>query len=61
MIMQYEDEVLQAQAVSILPDKIVTLVGAKGEQEDQLAKQLLAFFKNEFFTWVNFAALSLRD
>ena len=53
MTMQYEDEVLQAQAVSVLPDHIVALIGQKGEAEDHLAKQLLAFFKNDFFTWVS--------
>ena len=55
--MQYEDEILQAQAVSVLPDRIVDLIGQTGEKEDQLAKELLAFFKNDFFTWVSLISL----
>ena len=55
--MQYEDDVLQAQAVSVLPDHILALIGQKGEKEDELAKHLLAFFKNDFFTWVSLSHL----
>ena len=50
--LQYEDETLQALAMSVLPDDVLEAVGAEGEAEDQLARRLLAFFKNNFFSWV---------
>ena len=64
--MQYEDELLQAMAQSVMPmgrltesaDKAAALSASIGEQplrqtEDLLAQQLLAWFKYEFFTWVS--------
>lgn len=52
LAVQYEDETLQAQALSLLPDDILGAIGSEHEEEDRLARRLLAFFKNEFFTWV---------
>ena len=53
-LLQYEDEVLKATALSVLPQNIWELIGSQGAQQDELARRLLAFFKNEFFTWVSF-------
>ena len=50
--LQYEDETLKVQALSVLPDDIFSAIGASGEAEEALARQLLAFFKNDFFAWV---------
>lgn len=63
---QYEDELLQALAQSVMPmdrlidsaDKAAALSAALQEQpvrqrEDLLAQVLLTWFKQEFFTWVS--------
>ena len=66
LLMQYEDELLQAIAQSIMPldqmnssaEDAATLSAAMGEQpvrqvEDLLARELLTWFKHDFFTWVS--------
>ena len=55
LLLQYEDELLKATALSVLPQNIWELIGSQGAQLDELARRLLAFFKNEFFTWVGCA------
>ena len=63
--LQYEDELLQAIAQSVMPldrltssaDSAAALSASMGEQpvrqaEDLLAQELLAWFKHDFFTWV---------
>ncbi len=63
--MQYEDELLQAIAQSVMPlDRLVSsaqsaaaLSASMGERparqtEDLLAQELLTWFKHDFFTWV---------
>lgn len=68
--LQYEDELLQALAQSVMPmdrltksvDKAAALSAAMGEQpvrqaEDLLAQELLGWFKHEFFTWVSRGAM----
>ena len=65
MVLQYEDELLQAIAQSVMPldrlissaDSAAALSASIGEQpvrqaEDLLAQELLAWFKHDFFTWV---------
>ena len=59
-MLQYEDELLKATALSVLPQNIWELIGSQGAQQDELARRLLAFFKNEFFTWVGFAETLTR-
>ena len=65
-IPQYEDETLQAMALSCIPgDELqekaqqqVHEAYARGEslaEQDTLAKQLLEWFKHSFFTWVSAA------
>lgn len=69
-MLQYEDELLQALAQSVMPmdrligsaDKAAVLSAALLEQpvrqrEDLLAQELLTWFKHEFFTWVRNAAV----
>lgn len=69
-MLQYEDELLQALAQSVMPmdrlidsaDKAAALSAALQEQpvrqqEDLLAQELLTWFKNDFFTWVRKAAV----
>ena len=62
--MQYEDETLQAMALSCIPDdelreeaqQQVHEAQAKGQhlaEQDAMAKQLLDWFKHKFFTWVS--------
>ena len=62
--MQYEDETLQAMALSCIPDdelreeaqQQVHEARAKGQhlaEQDAMAKQLLDWFKHKFFTWVS--------
>lgn len=68
-MLQYEDELLQALAHSVMPmdrligsaDKAAALSACLQEQpvrqrEDLLAQELLSWFKHEFFTWVSKAA-----
>ena len=61
--MQYEDETLQAMALSCIPDdelrekaqQQMHEARSRGEElaaQDDLAKQLLEWFKHKFFTWV---------
>lgn len=63
--MQYEDEMLQALALSVIPqDQLRERARAAAEQtqgavqaeEDAFAWQLLSWFKRDFFTWVRLAA-----
>ena len=65
-ILQYEDETLQAMALSCIPEdelqekaqQQVHEAHARGEslaEQDALAKQLLEWFKHSFFTWVSAA------
>ena len=65
-IPQYEDETLQAMALSCIPEdelqekaqQQVHEAHARGEslaEQDALAKQLLEWFKHSFFTWVSAA------
>ena len=69
-MLQYEDELLQALAQSVMPmdrligsaDKAATLSLSLQEQparqrEDLLAQELMSWFKHEFFTWVCKAAV----
>ena len=49
---QYEDETLQALALSVMPDRVLELAQPSPEQEDELATRLLAWFKTDFFAWV---------
>ena len=69
-VLQYEDELLQALAQSVMPmgrltdsaDKAAALSASLQEQpvrqrEDLLAQELLSWFKHEFFTWVSNAAV----
>ena len=64
--MQYEDELLQALAQSVIPidrlidsaEKAAALSASMQEQparqsEDLLAQELLSWFKDEFFAWVS--------
>ena len=64
-LLQYEDETLQAMALSCIPDdelrekaqQEIPEAHARGEtlaEQDALAKQLLEWFKRKFFTWVSF-------
>ena len=70
-MLQYEDELLQALAQSVMPmdrlidsaDKAAALSMSLQEQpvrqqEDLLAQELLSWFKHDFFTWVRKAAAS---
>ncbi|CAL5219072.1 g835 [Coccomyxa viridis] len=61
---QYEDETLQAMALSCIPDdelrekaqQQMHEARSRGEdlaEQDAMAKQLLMWFKHTFFTWVN--------
>ncbi len=63
---QYEDETLQAMALSVIPEddlqaaaeQAIAESKAKGEepvlaQQDALARQLLLWFKRDFFKWVS--------
>lgn len=63
-LLQYEDETLQAMALSCIPDdelrekaqQEIPEAHARGEtlaEQDALAKQLLEWFKRKFFTWVS--------
>ena len=52
MCQQYEDEMLQALAISALPSHITELLDSVPLDRDHLAKELLAWFKNDFFSWV---------
>ena len=45
---QYEDELTQAIAMSVIPEE----VQAKTDQKEQL-KALLAWFRNDFFKWTD--------
>ena len=62
--MQYEDETLQAMALSCIPDdelreeaqQQVHEARAKGQhmaEQDAMTRQLLDWFKHKFFTWVS--------
>lgn len=70
--MQYEDELLQALAQSVIPmdrlidtaDRAAALSASLQEQparqsEDLLAQELLSWFKHEFFAWVSDAVCCL--
>ena len=72
-MLQYEDELLQALAQSVMPmdrlidsaDKAAALSVSLQEQpvrqrEDLLAQELLSWFKHEFFTWVRKAAVLFK-
>ena len=63
--MQYEDELLQAIAQSVMPlDRLTSCAGSAAalsvsldeqpvrQAEDLLAQELLTWFKHDFFTWV---------
>lgn len=65
VLLQYEDQLLQALALSVMPLDRLTIAAedaaalsrATGEEppkaaEDRLAQELLNWFKHEFFTWV---------
>lgn len=71
-IVQYEDELLQALAQSVIPmdrlidsaDKAAALSASLQEQpvrqsEDLLAQELLSWFKHDFFAWVSDAVCCL--
>lgn len=47
---------LQALAVSALPSQILELLDSHPLDQDRLAKNLLAWFKEDFFSWVCFFA-----
>lgn len=61
--MQYEDETLQAMALSCIPDdelrekaqqqmQEARSHGGEITEQDAMAKQLLEWFKHRFFVWV---------
>lgn len=69
-MLQYEDELLQALAQSVMPlDRLIGSADTAAalsmslqeqpvrQQEDLLAQELLSWFKHEFFTWVRKAAV----
>ena len=71
-VLQYEDQLLQALALSVMPldrltksaEDAAALSRTLGEQpartaEDSLAQELLNWFKHEFFTWVRSLQLTL--
>ena len=70
MPVQYEDQLLQALALSVMPMERLTktaedaakLSKSLGEQparaaEDSLAQELLNWFKHDFFTWVSLCSV----
>lgn len=65
MPLQYEDQMLQCLALSVMPMEQLIMAAKEaagvsrslGEQparaaEDSLAQELLHWFKHDFFTWV---------
>lgn len=67
---QYEDETLQAMALSVIPedelqaaaDAAIAQSRENGDspvlaQQDAFARQLLMWFKRDFFSWVRHIAL----
>eukprot|EP01132_Coremiostelium_polycephalum_P000527 gene527-665_t len=53
-VLVYEDELLQAQALSLLPSSITTnRKGESIERGEEQMRELLHWFKYEFFKWVN--------
>eukprot|EP00959_Pyramimonas_sp_CCMP1952_P062469 1306281-Pyramimonas_sp.AAC.1 len=57
-VMKYEDAVLQAQALSVIPlDQLKEEAEERAESEagkqDALVRALLLWFKRDFFSWVN--------
>ena len=72
LVLQYEDQLLQALALSVMPldrltksaEDAAALSRTLREQpaqtaEDSLAQELLNWFKHEFFTWVRPLQLTL--
>ncbi|ODQ51682.1 peptide-N(4)-(N-acetyl-beta-glucosaminyl)asparagine amidase [Saitoella complicata NRRL Y-17804] len=62
---QYESQTLQDRALSVIPlDRIYAEAEEKGKadsswgHQDHVIRALMAWFKNDFFTWVNSPACS---